>query len=224
MDTLHILLRQGAEIFRTAAATCALLLIPAPLLCADPASAPPLPGGSTIAQAPPGAAGKSTELYDIKGPVMIADKTTTLLIGAGIILAVLLAVLLFFLWKKRTRKERARTAHEKALQRLIEAQELLQAEQTRAFVTLVDDILRSYIEERFGVSARRQTTREFIETLERTSNGPDTLLEHKPYLQTWLSQCDQVKFARATLDKKLMEAMLANLRSFIEATKVEPEK
>ena len=165
------------------------------------------------------------ELFDIKGPIEITDNTATILITAAAILAAAILIALIILWWKRSKKQRAILAHETALQQLSKAQQLIDAHEVDAFVTLIDQTLRSYIEERFAISARRQTTREFISGLTRGRQAvPKSLAENSENLQTWLEHCDLVKFARGTLTTETMHDMLANLRSFIESTRMEPEK
>lgn len=164
-------------------------------------------------------------LYDIKGPVPIPDSYRTILITVlALLTAFLLAVLIFFLWK-RSRRQRAVLAHETALLKLSDAQKLIDAREVDSFVTLIDQTLRSYIEDRFAISAQRQTSREFISGL-TTGKGsiPELLTEHLENLQTWLAHCDMVKFARGTLTRQTMNEMLANLHTFIHATRMEAEK
>ena len=168
---------------------------------------------------------KTTELLDIKGPITITDNTKTYLLTAAAILGAALIITLSILWWKRSRKQKAILAHETALQQLLRAQQLIDKNNVNAFITLIDQTLRSYIEQRFAVFARRQTTREFIARLTKDKEPvPDILSENSEKLQTWLEQCDLVKFARANLTSEAMGEMLANLRSFIESTKMEPEK
>lgn len=168
---------------------------------------------------------EKTELLDIKGPIEITDNTRTVVLTAAAILAAALIITLIILWWKRSRKQQAILAHETALQQLLRAQQLIDKQNVDAFITLIDQTLRSYIEQRFAVSARRQTTREFISRLTKDNRPvPEILSENSKNLQTWLEQCDLVKFARANLTSEAMGEMLANLRSFIESTKMEPEK
>ena len=165
------------------------------------------------------------ELFGIKGPIEIPDHSTTLLMGIAALLAVLLLVLLIVLWRKRAGKQRAIQAHEQALQRLAQAELLIDNRDVDAFVTLIDQTLRRYIEQRFAISARRQTTHEFITGLTQGDLAvPELLANNSENLQTWLEHCDLVKFARGTLNRETMEAMLANLRSFIQSTLPEAGK
>ena len=201
----------------------AVLSLPTGLL-AEAINAPlaPAPGQNTQTVQPPAADNTGApELFDIKGPVEIPDNSTTILWSAAAALLLLLAILCF-IWWKRTRKQRAILAHETALQRLAAARGLIDKRDVDAFVTLIDQTLRSYIEQRFAVSARRQTTREFISAITEGSTAvPEPLAQNKTRLQTWLEHCDMVKFAKANLSTEDMEKMLANLQAFIESTRME---
>lgn len=165
------------------------------------------------------------ELFDIKGPVPITDNSTTILITvAALLAAALLISLIIFLWK-RSKKQRAILAHETALQKLAKAQQLIEAHEVDSFVTLIDQTLRSYIEARFSISARRQTSREFFSGLTTDKQSvPELLADNSENLQTWLTHCDMVKFAKGTLTTETMNDMLANLYSFIESTRMGTEK
>jgi len=166
-----------------------------------------------------------TELLDIKGPIEITDNSKTVIFTAAAIAGLILLIALSILWWKRSRKQQAILAHETALQKLLRAQQLIDKHKVDAFVTLIDQTLRNYIEQRFAISARRQTTHEFIAGItegKKSVNKP--LARNKKSLQIWLEHCDLVKFARADLNTDTMAEMLANLRSFIESTRMEPEK
>ena len=177
-------------------------------------------------QTPHSGNAEEPELLDIKGPIEIPESSRTkILLTMAALAALALLIALCFLWWKRTRRQQAALAHETALQRLLDAQQLIEGHKVKAFVTLIDQTLRSYIEQRFAVSARRQTTREFISRItEGTKTVPEPLAHNKTRLQTWLERCDMVKFARADLKTETMEIMLANLRAFIESTRMEAKK
>lgn len=116
-------------------------------------------------------------------------------------------------------------AHQTALRELDRAGPLIEQQDINAFITLIDQTLRRYIEQRFGIFARRQTTREFIHGLaEGQKNVPQSLMENSDNLKTWLQHCDLVKFAKAGLSQETMTDMVANLRTFIASTKMEAKE
>ena len=165
------------------------------------------------------------QLYDIREPIPIPDSNRFLWWIAAVLLGLLLLGLLFYFLKKRTRKQQAVLAHETALSELDRAGPLIEAQDINAFITLIDQTLRRYIEQRFGIFARRQTTREFIHGLtENQENMPQTLMDNSANLTTWLQHCDLVKFAKAGLNQETMTEMVTNLRIFIESTKMEAKE
>lgn len=165
------------------------------------------------------------EMYDIREPIPIPDSNRILWLIAAVLIMLLLLGLIFFFWKKQTRRQKAVLAHETALQELDRAGPLIEEQNINAFITLIDQTLRRYIEQRFHIFARRQTTREFIlELAEEREDVPEPLTENSENLKTWLQHCDLVKFAKADLNRENMTDMASNLRIFIESTKLEAEE
>ncbi len=165
------------------------------------------------------------QLYDIREPILIPDSNRILWWIAAILAGLLLLGLLFSFWKKRARQQEAVLAHETALRELDRAGPLIEEQNINAFITLIDQTLRRYIEQRFNIFARRQTTREFIHELaEDQKDVPFPLMENSENLKTWLQHCDLVKFAKAGLSQETMTDMVANLRTFIESTKMEAKE
>ncbi|MBW2328071.1 MAG: hypothetical protein JRF04_00350 [Deltaproteobacteria bacterium] len=188
-----------------------------------PLSTPQQQHDQTVQPSRPESAGE-TELFDIKGPIEIKDTGNTVIITTAGVAGLILLIILIIIWRKRSRKQRAILAHETALQKLAQAQQLIDAHEIDSFVTLIDQTLRTYIEQRFGVSARRQTTREFITTITKSKKRvEEQLTSNKSRLQTWLEHCDMVKFAKADMSAETMGEMLTNLRSFIDSTRMEAE-
>jgi hypothetical protein len=179
---------------------------------------------SVVPQVQP-APSAGTELFDIKGPVEITDNSKIIIQAAAAITILILLAALIILWRKHSKNQQAVLAHETALQQLLQAQQLIDEHRVDAFITLIDQTLRSYIEQRFAISARRQTTHEFISGITGNKGSiPEPLKRNIKNLQTWLEHCDLVKFARADLSTETMSEMVANLRSFIESTKMELKK
>jgi hypothetical protein len=188
-----------------------------------PLSTPQQQHDQTTQPSRPESAGEN-ELLDIKGPIEIKDTGSTVIITAAGVAGLILLIILIIVWRKRSRKQRAILAHETALQRLAQARQLIDAHEGDSFVTLIDQTLRTYIEQRFAVSARRQTTREFISGITKGNKiAVEQLISNKSRLQTWLEHYDMVKFAKADLSAETMAEMLTNLRSFIDSTRMETE-
>ena len=164
------------------------------------------------------------QLYDIHGPVPLSTGLSTLCLGFMILILAVLVLLGFFglllyLRRQRTQQQQLIQAHELALFDLLKAEQMLDEEELDSFITLTDQILRRYLEQRFNLAARRQTSRELIQNLERR-DIPEALLEHVIPLQHWLDRCDTVKFAQAKLSTQGRLELVADLRSFIQSSQV----
>lgn len=132
---------------------------------------------------------------DIKGEVQLAstdsDRPSWVPYGVSLGGAVLAVGLILLLWNRR---QKNLTPSEWAIQQLIELQEsnLLEEGHQQQFYCRVTDIIRQFIEARFGYRAPKQTTSEFLSAMQR-----DNLLcaEHRASLQEFLQVADMIKFA-----------------------------
>jgi hypothetical protein len=82
----------------------------------------------------------------------------------------------------------------------------------------VSSILRSYIESRFAIHSTRQTTREFLERVNRKAGTTKTLQESRVELQACLEQADMAKFAHRIPDQDNMEQMEIAVTAFVRKT------
>ena len=114
-------------------------------------------------------------------------------------LAVLVLVAGWLWWLRRPRSapvmpvEVPVPAHVKALRALSQLTEPVTESEIEPFYVDVSQILRVYLEERFGLHAPTRSTEEFLVELEA---GESLGLEHRQSLSNFLRQCDLVKFAR----------------------------
>ena len=121
-----------------------------------------LPDSSPDPQAT--AAALEEDIRDIRGPKFVLPAW---FVPALLAAMLVLAVLAFAAWRwlRRRRRPRALLPFEVALQRLADIRALLQPQHAREFSIAVSDIIRSYIEQRFDVTATHQTTEEFLRDL-----------------------------------------------------------
>ena len=105
---------------------------------------------------------------------------------------------------------------EMALQRLEDIRALMQPQSAREFSIAVSDIVRSYIEKRFDVTATHRTTEEFLRDLLELPNA--ALARHRALLSEFLHQCDLVKFAGVSLTLQNMESLHQSACDFVRAT------
>jgi hypothetical protein len=124
-------------------------------------------------------------------------------------------------WRRRRQAavERLRRvpAHELAygeLEKLI-ADDLPGKGQIKLFYQRISDILRRYIENRFGLHAPEQTTEEFLDSL----RSSDRLNEqYRALLQAFLRHCDLVKFAEHQPTLPDIQRTFDSCREFISGT------
>jgi hypothetical protein len=161
-----------------------------------------------------GAAPPAEDIRDIRGPKYLLPDWVLPALIAG---AVLLGLVAYGLWRWR-RRQRAPVLlpYELALQRLEEIRSLMRPARAREFSTAISDVIRSYIEQRFHVTATRQTTEEFLRDLLQSPDA--SLAQHQSLLGEFLHQCDFVKFAALALTVNNMEALRQSARTFVLET------
>lgn len=178
-----------------------------------------IPGQQQMQPAPPRPV---SEEMEIEAPVPLPERNPVLLpaVGASLLL-IGGGLLFFFLRKKRRQPQTALQPHETALFQIAQLEKLIGDKNRAAFAELLDQTLRRYLEERFGIAASKQTASELIKLLIET---PEPLKAHSENLQTWLELCDLVKFAGVSLGQERMAELAVHLRAFVEATKTETAK
>jgi len=179
----------------------------------DSASAPPRPSAS--AGPAPAPAEGSEDIRDIRGPKFIAPPWLLPALIAGVLLLASGAYG-FWRWLRRRGQPRVLLPFEVALQRLEEMRALMQPGRAREFSIAVSDVVRRYIEERFGVTATHRTTEEFLHDLLDSSHAP--LARHRALLSEFLQACDLVKFAGVSLTLHNMESLHYSARAFVLET------
>ena len=161
-----------------------------------------------------------TTLRDIKPQAALPMPAAWPWIAAGL---AALAVVAVAVWQARRRQKLAvdnRLAHQVALDGLTMVEGLRLAEQGRfkEHYTLVSDIVRVYVERRFGVPALERTTGEIRPDLARTDMSPEVTA----LLVAFLQESDLVKFSQWTPNVESAQQLLARGRIIVEATKPEP--
>lgn len=118
----------------------------------------------------------------------------------------------------RHRDEVAVPPHVKAMRALARLQQAPRTTpvQVDAFYVDVSAVLRTYLEERFGLHAPERTTEEFLRELE---SGERLAREHRGELEHFLSQCDLVKFAAFVPGESEHLAMHGLAVRFVESTR-----
>ncbi|MBR4221667.1 MAG: hypothetical protein IKR81_10950 [Victivallales bacterium] len=97
------------------------------------------------------------------------------------------------------------------LRRLVEAH-LVEQGDFMGFYNAIQGILRRYIEARFDIHAPERTTEEFLAEL-RGSHSP--IGQHQKLLESFLTHCDLVRFAKHTPEKQEIQATFDACKQFI---------
>lgn len=144
-------------------------------------------------------------VHDIKPQVNypVTFKEIAPYMGGGIVAAGLVALLVWFLMKrKKAQVEALRQdpAHIVALRKLdkYRGDKLWIPEKQKGFYSGVTDTLREYLEGRYGVSAMEMTTKETMQAL-KSADIPEDL---KKELQQLFETADYVKFAKYVADNE----------------------
>lgn len=127
-------------------------------------------------------------------------------------------VLLILLLRRAASIRRRRTAYDIAMGRLdrLEDRGLPKGEQVDDWYVELSDIMRRYLENRFGLRAPELTTEEF---LQEARQSPDLTNEQRSSLSNFLERCDQVKFAGYRPPGRESVTALTDIRVFLEETR-----
>lgn len=111
-----------------------------------------------------------------------------------------------------------KSSWERAIDRLEELKSNNPAapDEVKAYYTELSDIIRRYLEERFGLRAPEMTTPEFLRSLQET---PQLSSGQQESLRDFLNACDMVKFAKHPAGTREMEGAWLLARRLIEETK-----
>ena len=176
---------------------------------------PPATPGKPSPLSPAQDRGPAGDIHDIRGPISIPYQWFWPVVAAVSLLA---AAAVFLVWKFFPRRllVHVKTPYEIALERLDSARTLMKTETVREYAFTVSEVIRVYIEQRFGETAARRTTEEFISDLIGQAWSP--LAAHRGRLEEFLNHCDLIKFARCGATTREMELMHESARAFILET------
>jgi hypothetical protein len=172
---------------------------------------------------------ESKGIYDIKPP--IAMPVTLLEVLPWVLLFFwLLAgvyVLMYFLKRQKKQKKleeakRVEIAHEVALKELekLKSEKLWQSGEVKAYFTKLTDILRKYLENRFGLRAMESTSVEILRDMEVIMHREEKDLE---LIREILQTADMVKFAKFSPEPSVNENCYDYAVMFVLETKFEEQ-
>jgi hypothetical protein len=154
------------------------------------------------------------QIEDIRPPVTGAPSLWLVIILAALLL---LAVVAYFLWPNpKPKTVQPPLPKEVAKRRLKGVKSKILTDSGYEFSIEVSDILRSFIEQQFGIRAVRQTT---IEFLSEASQNPNFDLAQQERLRQFLVACDAIKFARVGVGPADSEVLFEQASAFVEETK-----
>ena len=155
------------------------------------------------------------DIRDIRGPKTVAESWVLPVLVVSVLLVAICAYVL--LRRRHALPEpRSQSLTEQTLERLDRTKPLMRSETAREFGIAASEVIRTYIERRFGALATQRTTEEFLQSLLQSSN--EALAQHRALLEQFLHQCDFVKFAGASLAPVDMESLFESARNFILQT------
>ncbi len=163
----------------------------------------------------------ATDIKDILPPLSFSKsqwKVWALWIGIPLILVALIVCLVrWWLGRVDTPVEDKRSPWEIAFADLeiLKSKHLLETNHFREYYFTLSDILRNYIEKRFGLMAPERTTEEFIKLIRTQSIFS---AEQQRLLHHFLQECDLVKFAKATPEFTQTNSGAERVRCFVQET------
>jgi hypothetical protein len=136
----------------------------------------------------------------------------------GPLVALILVVIALWKWRRHSVNP-APPPEQWALRELdrIAALNLPAVGKMEDFHGLLANIIRRYLENRFGLPARRQTTPEFLRSMEASTALTDS---QRALLRIFLERCDHAKFARARPSAAECGGLLELARGFVQANGV----
>lgn len=164
------------------------------------------------------------QIFDIKRPLdapLVWAEVQPYVLWGLLGLAVLAAIVWGVIWFVRRRKARVEARpkdpiHVVAIRRLEELhnQKLWQSGKTKEYFSELTEIVRTYIEERYGVDALEMTSAEILKSVKDLHNAKliDTL-------RSMLTLSDLAKFAKLTPDGGECETAYFDAYYYIEQTK-----
>jgi hypothetical protein len=161
----------------------------------------------------------NNDIRPLKDVVEIGGRFPTAYIIILVLMALAILIFAYFKNKKKTEEKPVlppRPAEEiarEALKALI-GMRLIEKGLIKEYHIKLSDIIRSYIENRYGISALDRTTRELSQEIK--TKGIER--PHADRINNFLEDCDMVKFAKYAPGRKEIEEIYKSAEEIIDAT------
>ena len=162
------------------------------------------------------------DIRDIRGPLGIP--LSVIYVLPWVLFLVLLGGLAYWLWTRRKPVEASPRRsvviplfpHEDAYEALdrLEASGLVERGEIKEYHILASEIIRTYVEGRFGVYALELTTGEVVEALRSEGLADDAVRAFAGFAD----RCDLVKFAKLRPGPEACRGLLEAARTFVDQT------
>jgi hypothetical protein len=154
------------------------------------------------------------QLEDIK-PLVNGSPSYWIVVVIAILLV--LAIAAYFLWPNPGKKiVQPPLPGDLARHRLDGIKTKLTSASAYELAIELSDVLRGFIEQQFGIHARKQTTKEFLREMSTTSRIKPV---HQERLRHFLDLCDPIKFAHAEADTQVTANLFEQANAFVEEAK-----
>jgi hypothetical protein len=163
---------------------------------------------------------EDTDLRDIKPQAEVDLPFPRAAVSGGLAALLILAALGYFIYRRRINPKEAapetdkRSPQQRALNKLahIANLHLPQQERFKEHYTLVTDVLRRYLEEKFHVNALERTTVELRQELKHAALSPELARRYIILFE----DADFVKFAKVIPELKESEALIVKSEALIK--------
>jgi len=154
------------------------------------------------------------EIHDIVPPMEVPIPLwVKLLIAAGLLVILGFAVWGVIVLAKRRPKTPPLTPRDIALRDLEQLRAQVQTLDPHAFSVAVSDVLRQYVDAQYGLRAGKQTSPEFLASIQAATAFSD---DDRRLLADFLERCDLLKFARIEADSTTSEGLLSSALAFVQ--------
>lgn len=164
-----------------------------------------------------------TDIRDLKPIAEPSQGLALYYLLAGLVLVVVIGYLIYRYFRGRTVEEvevvePPLPAHELAYQRLrdLELSAYIENGEIERYFTILSQILREYIEKRFGVKAQEMTTQEFMA---KALNSVAMNRDHQDLLRMFMYKADLVKYAQYVPEYQQIHQTFQAAKRFVDETK-----